>query len=964
LTLTFYLANMTPDACDAPQAGSDEPMKVIPRRGPKGIRVVLLLAFGLQTWHAGQQSLWYDEGFSVYLASRSLSEITSRTAADIHPPLYYYLLHFWQAGAGTTEFSLRFLSAMFAVLCVVLAYALGTRLHGRGTGELAALLVAVSPLYLWYGRDARMYTLVTALGLASSYFLLRVLAGDRRLFVWLGYVLTGAAAIYAHFYALFLIVFHVFFTLVRVWRGPSTNRRDLWLRAGSAEGLALLTFAPWSGFAWTRLGSDVSYWPGTLPLDQVLRDTLRAFATGHTVAPPLANPIAVLYLVLFVAALLLTSLGGQRDRAGFLPFILLYLLTPVVLLYAISYGRPKWHPRYLMLASPPFLIGIAAGVVDLWSRPSRREMHLRVQKGWAIAATLFLLATAAYADMNLYRDPRFTKDDWRSVATYVARHKQADEVVLLVSGHAFPVFTYYYPGDDWVPLPNEPTLSTRNVLDFRVADDLNRALAGKRGVWLVLWEDDVVDPNGIVPMMLAMAGTEETVPRAFWGIGVRHFRFRSAVHFSPEPPVQHVTQVNFASELELLGYRLPDQPPPADQGVDVTLFWKAQRPLTKDYRLALRVVDAEGHLWGKLDRRPADYLFPTDRWLPDRTVPGRYRIPLVAGTPAGTYWLKVGVYAPGDPEGLDVLDSAGAAQGKTARLGPIRLARPSRPSTPDELGLTQRLAAPLGDELVLLGGSLPRSAVVPGDAIPMTLGLQVRQTPHADYRLHVLWGPEPGPSAVSQSFPLGTDDAPVTEWEAGDVVRIQRTVSVPRDAAAGELRVWVSVTGSSGQAIGGPVMVGTVRVQGVEHRFSRPRIDHRQEATFDDGIRLLGYAGVPRAARPGDGVKITLFWQAAAVVDRSYYRFVHLLDRKGKVWSQYNSRPLDGARPTTSWLPGEFLIDTVLVTLPVDLPAGTYRLEIGFFDADTEGMPRLPVRNGEGKRIGDSLILDGRVTVR
>jgi hypothetical protein len=930
---------------------------------PKGIGIVLLLAFGLQTWHAGQQSLWYDEGFSVYLARQSLMAITARTAADIHPPLYYYLLHFWQAAAGTTEFSLRFLSAMFGMLCVVLVYVLGTRLRGREPGGFAALLVAVSPLYLWYGRDARMYTLVTALGLASSYFLVRILTGDRRRAVWLGYVLTGAAAMYAHFYALFLIVFHVLFTAIRVWRCPSPDRRDLWLRAGSAEGLTVLSFVPWSSFAWTRLGSDVSYWPGTLRLDQVLGDTLRAFATGQTVSPALGNRIAILYLLLFISALLIIGLGGRRDRAGFLPFILLYLLTPAVLLYAISYARPKWHPRYLMLASPPYLIGLAAGVADLWSGAGWRRVQPAAQKALAIAAAFFLVATAAYADLNLYRDPRFTKDDWRSAAAYVARHKRADEVVLLVSGHTFPVFTYYYRGDDWVPLPSEPTLSTRHVLDFRVADDLNRALAGKRGAWLVLWEDGVVDPNGIVPMLLGMAGTEQSVPRAFWGIGVRHFRFRSAVHFSPEPPVQHAVQVSFASEMELVGYRLPDQPPPADKGVDITLFWKAQRLLTKDYRLALRVVDAEGHLWGKLDRRPADYLFPTDRWLPGRTVPGWYRIPVVAGTPAGTYWLEVGVYVPGHPEGLDVLDSAGAARGKAVRLGPIRLARPERPAHPDALQLTQRLDVRLGNDLVLVGSELPQSPILPGDAVMLALGWQVREAPQTDYRLQVMWGGADGPTSAGLSLPLGTEDFPVTEWRAGDVVRIPYRVTVPREAKAGHLRLWVSLSDATGKTEGTPVAVGRLRVQAVERQFSRPAVAHDQVATFGDGIRLLGYSDVPQAVRAGGTVQITLFWEATAAMDRSYSRFVHLLDGQDKVWSQQDSLPLNGERPTTSWLPAEYLSDDVSLLLPADIPAGTYHLEVGFYDAGAVGMPRLPVRDGAGYPQGNALILDTPIAV-
>ena len=74
------------------------------------ITIICLVAFALRIFHLEYQSLWYDEAFSVYLAHFDLTEITARTAADIQPPLYYYLLHFWIALAGDSEFALRFLS--------------------------------------------------------------------------------------------------------------------------------------------------------------------------------------------------------------------------------------------------------------------------------------------------------------------------------------------------------------------------------------------------------------------------------------------------------------------------------------------------------------------------------------------------------------------------------------------------------------------------------------------------------------------------------------------------------------------------------------------------------------------------------------------------------------------------------------------------------------------------------------
>ncbi len=938
--------------------------KRVSRRGAFG--VLLLAAFALQTYHAGQQSLWYDEGFSVYLAAQSLSQITARTAADIHPPLYYYLLHAWQAGSGTTEFALRLLSAFFGVLCVPLAYVLGTRLFNRRAAFIAAALTAISPLYLWYGRDARMYTLVTALGMMASYFLLRLTTttGYSRDRYWWAYVLTLTAAIYAHFYALFLLAFHIAYVLLDLPSHRPAQRRRALLRTGSAQLLVLIAFAPWSGFALTRLGADVSYWPGTLPLVQVVRDTLASFATGQTVPANIATPIAWGCLLLFAGALFVVAHSQSDEGKRAALFLALYFLTPLLLLFAISYGRPKWHPRYLMLASPPFLLALAGGATLLRTGFANRPAYRLWARGAAALAIFLVVATSTYADMNLYQDARFTKDDWRGVARYVSRHKQEDEVVILLSGHTFPVFTYYYQGDDWYPLPNEPTLSTRHVLGFDVATDLNRILAGKHGAWLVLWEDQVVDPNGIVPTMLATEGQETPVNPTFWGVGLRHFRFADTAHFSSAPPIQREAKANFGQALQLLGYRLPAQPSPVDGGAEITLFWQALHPLTGDYHLALRIRDAGGFLWGKLDRRPADYLYPTDRWAAGQAVPGHYRVPLLPGTPPGRYWLEVGVYAPAQPEGLDVLDAAGAARGKTFRLGPISLARPEHPVTPATLDLHNPQNLPVGDNLTLLGSELSGGPLLPGATVALTTIWQVRQPFETEPTWRLRWQGARGPAGPETVAPLGTGDFPVTRWQTGDVVRTQQALIVPREAEAGSLTLLGTLHDVTGRPLDSGVVLGVVQVKSVPHSFVPPAVAHAQQATFGEGIRLLGYADLPDVTHPGKSLDLTLHWQAAGSMSRSYTLFVHLLDAQGKVWGQSDRLPLDGARPTTSWLAGEFLTDTIAVPVKASAPAGSYRLEIGFYDGGAPDLPRLPAFDSSGRPVGDAVILDRPVAIR
>ena len=98
---------------------------------------------------------------------------------SIQPPLYYALVAGWTRLAGTGEWALRFPSVAFGLLMVALAYALGRRLFGPVAGWAAALLGALHPLWVYYAQEARMYTLLTALGMLAGYALLRVLASTQ-----------------------------------------------------------------------------------------------------------------------------------------------------------------------------------------------------------------------------------------------------------------------------------------------------------------------------------------------------------------------------------------------------------------------------------------------------------------------------------------------------------------------------------------------------------------------------------------------------------------------------------------------------------------------------------------------------------------------------------------------------------------------------------------------------------------
>src|SRR5581483_4348243 len=112
-----------------------------------GWHLILILLGGLilRDYHTTTRSIWFDEAFTWRLVRVSIPEMVMRTAADVHPPLYYLALKGWTTLFGTHLISLRSFSSAAAALTIIMGYLfVAYALRSRRAGVIAALLIAAS----------------------------------------------------------------------------------------------------------------------------------------------------------------------------------------------------------------------------------------------------------------------------------------------------------------------------------------------------------------------------------------------------------------------------------------------------------------------------------------------------------------------------------------------------------------------------------------------------------------------------------------------------------------------------------------------------------------------------------------------------------------------------------------------------------------------------------------------------
>ena len=484
------------------------------RRCPPWLSLTLIavLALAVRLVGLGGKSLWVDEADSLYFASQAFPDILSRLC-DPHPPGYYLLLRAFLA-CGHSEFWMRLPSAIAGVLTVPLLAVLGRELgvaYGLPgldwrTGALASLLLAVAPLHVWYSQEARMYSLVTFLGVCAVYFALRF-ARRRRVIDALAYVIPASAALLTDQSAgLPLLLANL------AWGG-------VWLRRRRPRvGRRLWSFAAWVGL---QLIAGLAFWlwwsqalyaslfdTGTLYQVDMAVLVLQRLGLSVTAAG-LRSALLGVALVLVAVAVLACCPSALRRwlrRDLLVPGRLLPALAPVgVAMFAlitIASVIPRGFTlKRLLVSLWPYLMLIGA-----WAL---RELRL---KAWLLSALIAVLLILCVANSLLV-----PKEPWREVVAVVQQELgPTDE--LWVDELAVPAFDYYYSGS-----PERLILRTAHVHQCPERWTTGRpgGIADAGYIWVVTR----VDPYRNLLCYLPPCVTQEEVwARDWYHVSVRAYK--------------------------------------------------------------------------------------------------------------------------------------------------------------------------------------------------------------------------------------------------------------------------------------------------------------------------------------------------------------------------------------------------------------------------------------------------------
>jgi hypothetical protein len=304
-------------------------------------------------------------------------------------------------------------------------------------------------------------------------------------------------------------------------------------------------------------------------------------------------------------------------------------------------------------------------------------------------------------------------------------------------------------------------------------------------------------------------------------------------------------------------------------------------------------------------------------------------------------------------------------------------AKPPPLSSEEIENIPNRLDVSFGGVTKLLGYDLPipntqypiSNNLMPGDSLAITLYWQSLAEMNQDYSTFVHLLDENELIVAQRDMYPGQGLYPTSLWSVGETIANRYVLILPEAAFAPnraqlEVGLYDFATGERLLAYGpdGEPLGDNTRFQEIEILpRAEAEVPNPVHFNFGNRIALIGYDMDRRTASPGETVHLTLYWQALAKMEENYSVFTHVLGEENRIWAQKDSWPQDGDAPTSTWEPGQTIVDEYELTINLDTPADVYDVEIGLYLAKTGDRLRIV---GQGGRLLDDRVLLSKVRVK
>lgn len=329
------------------------------------------------------ENLWFDESYTVGIASKSFADIWTIGANDVHPILYYWILHIIYLIFGSNIFIYRICSMIPIAILSILGYTHIRKDFSEKVGFLFSFLVLFLPISCVYSGEVRMYTLAMLVVSLMSIYAYRIYKANidnsskSKTKNWILFTIFSLASCYTHYYGLatagIINVILFVYLLVKAIKAHKNNKEnklyttDLKYFTISAI-TQILLYLPWFFAAvLTQLkGMSNGFWIPKPTLNTFLQIFIFQF-TGdldnlftNKVFDILFGTIVLIYVIYCIIRLVKNNKKQaiKNDNVAGFWAIGIYLIV-MACIWIISMKKPLLYARYFLNLTGLFIFFLA-----------------------------------------------------------------------------------------------------------------------------------------------------------------------------------------------------------------------------------------------------------------------------------------------------------------------------------------------------------------------------------------------------------------------------------------------------------------------------------------------------------------------------------------------------------------------------------------------------------------------------
>ncbi|MEI8067346.1 MAG: glycosyltransferase family 39 protein [Candidatus Shapirobacteria bacterium] len=362
------------------------------------------------------QSIWLDEAVSISVASHYFFLDIPRlfSISDFHPPLYYMFLNLWAKVFGTEIFTLRLSSVLFSLITIFFTYLIGKKIKDKKIGLLAALLLSINPLFVYFSQDLRMYSMAVMFLTIVLYNFIKIIK-DKKIKIGniIGFNLFAFLSFSCFYGSIFLLAALAIYLLVK-------RKFKLFFITNIGIVLAIGLLSP---LLFTQIKNSRSMlaqvvnWHLVLGLPN-LKDVL-LIPLKFSVGKISFFPKNLYYLVAGLWTLIVfifTFKGFLKNKIfGFL------FIVPIILGFGFSFFSPLMQYFRFIYLLPILSLALAFAVNKNWQK-------IFLILGFGVWTFVYLL------------NPAFHREDWKSLANNLDNTK----ALYIIESVSDPI-KYYRP---------------------------------------------------------------------------------------------------------------------------------------------------------------------------------------------------------------------------------------------------------------------------------------------------------------------------------------------------------------------------------------------------------------------------------------------------------------------------------------------------------------------------------------